>query len=87
MNLIDLFATTFRERRNEVALEWACQEYTFGDLDSRANRMASVLAAHAMSAGDRLAVFLPNRLEYVDLFLAATRLGWNQTCRPGRSTS
>ena len=75
MNLIDLFATTFRERRNEVALEWACQEYTFGDLDSRANRMASVLAARALSAGDRLAVFLPNRLEYVDLFLAATRLG------------
>jgi malonyl-CoA/methylmalonyl-CoA synthetase len=37
--------------------------------------MASVLAARALSPGDRLAIFLPNRIEYIDLFLAATRLG------------
>ena len=75
MNLIDLFATTFRERRNEVALEWACQEYTFGDLDHapigwppcwRRARCRPAIASLSI---------LPNRLEYVDLFLAATRLG------------
>jgi malonyl-CoA/methylmalonyl-CoA synthetase len=75
MNLTTLFAATFQTRENEIALEWACREYTFGDLDRRANRMASVLAARGVSAGDRLAIFLSNRIEYVDLFLAATRLG------------
>ena len=75
MTLVDLFATTFRERGNEVALEWACQEYSFRDLDARANRMAGVLAARGLSAGDRLALYLANRIEYIDLFLAATRLG------------
>jgi malonyl-CoA/methylmalonyl-CoA synthetase len=73
--LPDLFAPTFRDRGREVALEWACQEYTFGDLDARANRMAAALASRGLTAGDRLAIYLPNRLEYIDLFLACTRLG------------
>ena len=75
MSLTDLFAPTFRDRARHVALEWACQEYTFGDLDARANRMAAVLAVHGFTRGDRLALHLSNRLEYIDLFLAATRLG------------
>ena len=71
----DLFAQTFRDRANTVALEWACQEYTFADIDARANRMAAALSARGLTRGDRLALYLPNRLEYIDLFLAATRLG------------
>jgi malonyl-CoA/methylmalonyl-CoA synthetase len=75
MDLTMLFADSFDRRANEVALEWACQEYTFRDLDARANRMAGVLAARGLSAGDRLALYFSNRIEYIDLFLAATRLG------------
>jgi malonyl-CoA/methylmalonyl-CoA synthetase len=75
MTLPDLFAPTFRDRAGETALEWACQEYTFGDLDARASRMAAALSARGLTSGDRLAVYLPNRIEYVDLFLACTRLG------------
>jgi malonyl-CoA/methylmalonyl-CoA synthetase len=75
MSLSNLFAPTFRDRANAVALEWACQEYTFADLDARANRMAHALAERGLAKGDRLALEIPNRIEYIDLFLAATRLG------------
>ena len=75
MSLPELFAPTFRDRAHAVALEWACQEYTFADLDARANRMAAALAGRGLAKGDRLALQIPNRLEYIDLFLAATRLG------------
>ena len=75
MSLPSLFAPTFRDRARAVALEWACQEYTFADLDARADRMASALMARGLAPGDRLAIYLSNRLEYLDLFLAATRLG------------
>jgi malonyl-CoA/methylmalonyl-CoA synthetase len=75
MSLPALFAPTFRARANAVALEWACQEYTFADLDVRANRMAAALLGRGLAPGDRLAIQIPNRLEYIDLFLAATRLG------------
>jgi malonyl-CoA/methylmalonyl-CoA synthetase len=37
--------------------------------------MARALAARGVTAGDRVAVFLANRLEFLDLFLAAVRLG------------
>jgi malonyl-CoA/methylmalonyl-CoA synthetase len=75
VSLPSLFAPTFRDRPHQVALEWACQEYTFADLDRRANRMAAALTARGLTRGDRLALYLPNRLEYIDLFLAATQLG------------
>jgi malonyl-CoA/methylmalonyl-CoA synthetase len=75
VSLPELFAPTFGNRANQVALEWACQEYTFADLDRRANRMAAALTARGLTRGDRLALYLSNRLEYIDLFLAATRLG------------
>ncbi len=73
--LSSLFAPAFRDRANEIALEWACQEYTFGDLDRRANRMARELASRGLARGDRLAIWLPNRVESIDLVLACTRLG------------
>ncbi len=75
MSLPSLFAATFGGRPNAVALEWACQEYTFADLDRRATRMAQELNARGLGRGDRLAIYLPNRIEYIDLFVACTRLG------------
>lgn len=75
MTLADLFAPTFDERRAAPALEWQEQSYTFGEIDARAWRMAHALTARGLAAGDRLCVYLANRLEYIDLYLAATRLG------------
>jgi malonyl-CoA/methylmalonyl-CoA synthetase len=48
---------------------------TFGDVDARADATARLLAARGFAAGDRLAFFLPNRVELLDLFLACVRLG------------
>ena len=53
----------------------ALRALTFGDIDARANRMARELAARGLARGDRLCVHLANRVEFIDLFLACTRLG------------
>ena len=37
--------------------------------------MAAELAARGLSRGDRLAIHLANRVEFIDLYLACTRLG------------
>src|SRR5688572_3145068 len=37
--------------------------------------MAAVLSSRGLTQGDRLCVHLPNRIEFIDLFLACTRLG------------
>jgi malonyl-CoA/methylmalonyl-CoA synthetase len=74
VTLPDLFDLSFVGRRLEPALEWD-RLYTFGEIDDRASRMAHLLADRGLSFGDRLCVFLPNCLEFIDLYLAATRLG------------
>jgi malonyl-CoA/methylmalonyl-CoA synthetase len=75
LTLPQLFDLTFTFRRREAALEWEQRSYTFAEIDDRANRMAWVLRRRGLRAGDRLCIYLPNCIEYIDLFLAATRSG------------
>jgi malonyl-CoA/methylmalonyl-CoA synthetase len=75
MNLRDLFNLSFLGRREQVALEWADSAYTFGELDARSSRIAHALAARGLSRGDRMCVYLANRIEMIDLYLASIKLG------------
>jgi len=74
MTLPQLFDLSLIARRDKPALEWD-RIYTFGEIDTRAARMAEVFLKHGWTTGDRICVYLPNCIEYIDLFLAATRLG------------
>jgi len=51
------------------------ESYTYADLDERANRTARLLADSGVEKGDRIAAVSRNRVEYVDLFFAAGKLG------------
>ncbi|SNZ06862.1 fatty-acyl-CoA synthase [Natronoarchaeum philippinense] len=51
------------------------ESYTYADLDERANRAARLLAERGVEKGDRIAVVSRNRIELVDLFFAAGKLG------------
>jgi malonyl-CoA/methylmalonyl-CoA synthetase len=75
MNLIQLFDLSFQGRRERPALEFGGRVYTFGEIDARSDRMAALLAARGLSAGDRLCVYLANCLELIDLFLACVKTG------------
>ena len=80
MSLLDLFDASLVGRHSAPALEFenrsgATIALTFGDLESRSNRMAGALRARGLVRGDRLAWFLVNRVEIIDLWLACTKLG------------
>jgi malonyl-CoA/methylmalonyl-CoA synthetase len=80
MQLTDLFSLSFEGRRDVVGLEYESadghvQEFTFGEVDARAERMAIALEARGLKAGDRLLVQLPNSVEFLDIFLACLRTG------------
>ncbi len=80
MNLTDLFDASLRDRVARVGLEYtdpdaSIRTLTFGEIDARANRVARELSARGLARGDRLCVHLANRVEFIDLFLACTRLG------------
>jgi malonyl-CoA/methylmalonyl-CoA synthetase len=75
MNLRQLFDLSLIGRGSETALEWAGADYTFRDIDARSNRMAHALTTRGLTCGDRLCVYLANRLEMIDLYLACVKLG------------
>ncbi|QQS45112.1 MAG: AMP-binding protein [Acidobacteriota bacterium] len=75
MQLLDLFDLSLKGRAGKVALEHHTGTLTFGELEARSNRMARLLEKRGISRGDRLGFFLPNRVEFVDLFLACVKLG------------
>src|SRR3954466_546087 len=75
MTLPQLFDLSFVSGRERPAIQWAGKTYTFGEVDARASRMAHALVRRGIKPGDRLCIYLPNCLEYIDVFLACTRLG------------
>lgn len=80
MNLVDLFHSSLADRRDTAGLEWRAtssrlETWTFGELDIRSNRLAHLLQQRGLRQGDRLAVYLANRVELVDLYLACVKSG------------
>jgi malonyl-CoA/methylmalonyl-CoA synthetase len=75
MTLRDLFNLSLVNRRDEVGLEWKGQEYTFGEIDQRSDRMAAAFLAQGLTQGDRVCVQLANCIEIVDIYLACIKTG------------
>ncbi|HXA17879.1 MAG TPA: acyl-CoA synthetase [Thermoanaerobaculia bacterium] len=75
MNLLHLFDLSLVTRRDQVALEWQGAAFTFGEIERRSNRVAHALRARGLAKGDRLCVYLANRIELIDLYLACVKLG------------
>src|SRR5580658_2494264 len=75
MTLTDLFDLSFKGRRDAVALEFRDRTYTFGELDSRSNRLAQLFLKKGLATGDRLCVYLVNSVEMIDIYIACVKLG------------
>jgi len=75
VHLLHLFDLSFAGRCDEPALEFGGRTLTFGEIDERSNRVANALLARGFVKGDRLCVYLPNRIELIDLYLACIKTG------------
>ncbi|MFG2591026.1 (2,3-dihydroxybenzoyl)adenylate synthase [Streptomyces sp. NPDC048438] len=51
------------------------REWTYGELDERASRLAAGFSARGISAGDRVVVQLPNIAEFIEVVFALFRIG------------
>jgi malonyl-CoA/methylmalonyl-CoA synthetase len=80
MLLGDLFDLSLRGRSDAVGLihdgpDGQLRELTFGEIRDRAARLADVLRGRGLAAGDRVAVHLTNRVEFIELFVACVQSG------------
>ncbi len=74
-NYATTWETVAREVPDREAVVCGDRRVTFGELDRRADRLAHVLAADGIGAGDAVAISLTNRPEYLEAFFAALKLG------------
>lgn len=58
-----------------VAAKYLGHSLTYDELDARSNQLASALAAYGFARGDRVAIVLYNRLEWLEIFFAVAKLG------------
>lgn len=65
MNIVTAVTRAVRSRLDHVALRCDGVEMSYGELLDEAARLAGFLQERGLGAGDRVAVFLHNQLEYV----------------------
>lgn len=75
MNLSQLFDISLLGRKDAIGLEHHGAVYTFGEIESRGNRLAHLLLERGFRPGDRLCVYLANCVEMIDLYLACVKTG------------
>jgi len=70
-----LFRARARTDRDAVAVIEGDRQVTFGELNDRVNRLVQVLAAEGVTRGDRVAILARNSAAWVEVELAAAKLG------------
>jgi fatty-acyl-CoA synthase len=79
-----LFLGAARLHPGRTAIEDAQRRLTYSEVSGRTRRLASVLAAAGVSRGSRVAVLSENRIEYLEVLLAAAHLGAIVACQNTR---
>jgi fatty-acyl-CoA synthase len=84
LTLGGLFCDQARFDGKRIAVDDGRQRFTYAALNDRVNRLAQALAARGVVRGDRVVILSENRIEYVELELAAAKLGAMVACQNWR---
>jgi long-chain acyl-CoA synthetase len=74
-NFVCAIEANGRRLRDKPALLWEDGRLTWSELDRLVSGFSHRLSAQGVRAGDRVAIVLPNRAEFVIAFLAVLKLG------------
>jgi long-chain acyl-CoA synthetase len=75
MNLATVLTHTSARMPDHVALRLGEATLTYRELDDASARVAALLAAHSVGAGDRVGVMLPNVPEFAAVYYGVLRTG------------
>ncbi len=73
--LLDLFEETFEKYRKQVAFICMGKELTFDQLDRHSKQFGAYLLSRGLEKGDRIALMMPNMLQYPIALFGALRAG------------
>lgn len=73
--LVDLFTETFDKFRNQIAFTCMGKDLTFDEIDRYSRQFAAYLHSRGLEKGDRIALMMPNLLQYPIALFGALRAG------------
>ncbi len=74
MNLADIGLHWARWQPNEVAIRFGSRSVTWRELDARTSSIAADLRTRGVGAGDRIAILMLNRPEWIEVAIAALKV-------------
>ena len=75
MQVPDLLRNPAKRFPDRLAVIEGSRRLTFAEVDRRADQLAAALQARGIEPGDRVALLAMNELEYLEIQVAAQRLG------------
>ena len=75
MQVPDLLRNPAKRFPDRLAVIEGSRRLTFAEVDRRADQLAAALQARGIEHGDRVALLAMNELEYLEIQVAAQRLG------------
>jgi acyl-CoA synthetase (AMP-forming)/AMP-acid ligase II len=75
MALGEILARNARQYPDKTALVFDGRSLTFGELNSRVNRLAGALARRGVAHGSNVAVLMFNKLEVIESYFACQKIG------------
>jgi len=75
MNVGKLLSELDISKANETAIIFNERQFTFGDINTKANSLAKYLLECGINQGDNIAVILPNCPEFAFVYFAVAKLG------------
>lgn len=74
-SLVDLFEKTFEKYRKKPAFSCMGKEMTFDQLDKQSTQFGAYLRSRGLQPGDKIALMMPNMLQYPIALFGALRAG------------
>ncbi|MBA7494272.1 Long-chain-fatty-acid--CoA ligase [subsurface metagenome] len=75
LNLGQILKVNAKKFPNTMALKDSRRSYTYPELNKRVNRLSHSLLSLGLRKGDKVAVFLENSIEIVEVYLATAKTG------------
>ncbi len=75
LNLGEMLKLNAAKYPETLCLMDAERQYTFPETNARVNRLANALSGLGLQKGDRISCFLENCIEFIEVYLAAAKVG------------
>ncbi|ENN77457.1 hypothetical protein HUJ04_002737 [Dendroctonus ponderosae] len=73
--LAKIFEQNVKKHPHKPAILFEDQEWSFIQIEEYSNKIANIFKSHGYKKGDRIALFLENKPEYVGIWLGLSKLG------------